>query len=321
MISWLIKTSFKQSLTPFRLALLACGVALFAGCRSPQKEPQPRGNQSNRTRQNDKRQNDKRQNGTRRNGAPGENTFDARTKTPAINLLLGNPSNAGRDADNYLVLRPQNAMSYNRSIGGPNWVAWHLDKSDLGTARRSEFMPDPLLPADMQIRPSDYRGAGYDRGHVCPSGDRTSSQAYNEGAFTMSNMLPQTPALNQHLWKTLETYERAQTKKNELYIVAGGVGSAGRIARGRVNVPQFCWKILLILPNGSNDLQRIDANTRVIAVLMPNRDTPEIAAGHWSQYLTNVARIEQLTGYKFFSALPANIQSALKQKTDTGRAF
>lgn len=160
------------------------------------------------------------------------------------NFLLGNPSNAGTDPNNFLVSRPQHVMSYNRAQGGPNWVSWHLDSSNLGTQRRGNFMPDPLLPPDMQIRPNDYRGSGYDRGHVCPSGDRTASKEDNDATFVMSNMLPQAAALNQQVWKDLEEYERYLTESNELYIIAGGNGSSEHIAGGKVNVLAVCWKIL-----------------------------------------------------------------------------
>ena len=35
------------------------------------------------------------------------------------NLLLGNPTSAAKDPDNYLLKRPQYTMSYNRARGGP----------------------------------------------------------------------------------------------------------------------------------------------------------------------------------------------------------
>ena len=104
-------------------------------------------------------------------------------------LLLGNPSSAlGQDeskpgkpnANNVLVERPQHALSYNAGAGGPNWVAWHVSLSDLGRVGRGTFRPDPLLPAQYQVRPNDYRGSGYDRGHLCPSADRTSSREAND---------------------------------------------------------------------------------------------------------------------------------------------
>ncbi|BCM89384.1 nuclease [Abditibacteriota bacterium] len=236
------------------------------------------------------------------------------------NLLLGNPSAAASDANNRLIERPQFALSYNKSNGGPNWVAWHLEQKDLGRVGRGAFAPDLLLPPDSQIRPNDYRGSGYDRGHQCPSGDRTSSRENNDATFVMSNMLPQAPALNQQVWAKLENYCRDQVRAgNELYIVCGGMGSQGRIG-DKINVPQACWKIIVVLPQGGNDLGRINEQTRVIAVSMPNQDTPEVGGARWNSFITNAAAIESATGYKFFSGLPDATRQALEQKTDSGRA-
>ena len=235
-------------------------------------------------------------------------------------LLLGNPSQAAGDENNYLLERSQHAMSYNRAMGEANWVAWHLQKSDLGTVRRGDFLPDPLLPAEWRILPTDYRGSGYDRGHVCPSGDRTANTTDNTATFVMSNMLPQAPALNQHVWNDLEIYERYLAARNEMYILAGGSGTVGQIANGKVNVPAVCWKIILVLPNGDGDLSRIDERTRVIAVSMPNRDRQEIADSKWSQWITSVSQLEKTTGYDFFAALPDDVEKVLEQKVDSGRA-
>ncbi|HEX8832958.1 MAG TPA: DNA/RNA non-specific endonuclease [Abditibacteriaceae bacterium] len=237
------------------------------------------------------------------------------------NLLFGNPSEAGREPNNYLVERPQHVMSYNKSNGGPNWVSWHLDKSDLGDIRRGTFRPDPLLPPDMQIRPSDYKNSGYDRGHVCPSGDRTRTKEDNTATFVMSNMLPQAAALNQQVWKDLEDYSRYLVGRgDELYVVAGGSGSAERIGNNKVNVPAVCWKIIVVLPEGNGDLRRINANTRVIAVSMPNREREEIADSKWAQWTTSVDQLEKTTGYDFLAALPDSIENALEKQVDSGRA-
>ena len=247
------------------------------------------------------------------------------TEQTRNNFLLGNPSRAMKSDDNYLVERPQHALSYNRSKGTANWVSWHLDKNDLGSVRRGTFSPDSLLPPEMQIRPTDYRGSGYDRGHICPSGDRTATKTDNTATFVMSNMLPQAAELNQHVWNDLEEYSRylvrqSGAKASELYIISGGSGTAGRIADGKINIPAVCWKIILVLPVGDNDLKRINAKTRVIAVAMPNRKRPEIALSKWPQWVTSVAKIEKTTGYDFLSALPDPIEKALAIKVDPGRA-
>jgi endonuclease G len=68
----------------------------------------------------------------------------------SVHLLLGNPSNAVADVakpDNYLMVKPQYALSYNRSKGTPNWVSWQLSSKWLGEAeRQNNFRPDPQLP-------------------------------------------------------------------------------------------------------------------------------------------------------------------------------
>lgn len=215
--------------------------------------------------------------------------------------------------------KPEFALSYNRANGGPNWVSWHLSDADRGRSGRSNtFRPDPDLPLDSQIRPTDYRGSG----HGCPSGGRTSDAQTNALTFYMSNMLPQAPDLNRQLWRKFEEPCRSQLRSgaNEAYIISGGTGSKARIGRGKINVPLSCWKIAVILPSGEDDLKRIDTQTRVVAVLMPNEDGPEIAGGKWNDYLTSVDEIEKLTDYDFLANLPKPLQDALEAKVDLGRA-
>ena len=116
-----------------------------------------------------------------------------------IHLTLGNPSDANTsDPNNYLIEKPEFALSYNCSTGTANWVSWQLNNSWLGnTERQEDFRPEPALPSGCyQVRPTDYRGSGFDRGHMTPSGDRTKSEPVNSATFVMSNMVPQTPANN-----------------------------------------------------------------------------------------------------------------------------
>jgi endonuclease G len=247
-----------------------------------------------------------------------------------VHILLGNPSDATTDAtnaDNYLVARSQFVLSYNRAKGDPNWVSWHVQRSDLGTVERTNnFRPDLLLPEPWRIRPSDYAGSIYDRGHLCPSGDRTSSVDDNAETFVMSNMLPQTGDLNRHVWESLESYCRDRVLKDgmELYIIAGGRGKKKKpIAQRKVTVPANCWKVIVMLPEGENDLQRIDKNTRVIAVDMPNKEG--IADEPWENYRTTVREIEEKASSRslrlnLLSSLSGEIQTALETRKDTGTA-
>ena len=155
------------------------------------------------------------------------------------NLVMGNPSDATADAagsaSNYLIARDQFALSYNNDERIPNWVSWHLDKSWIGsTGRAGSFHPDTALPAGFyQVQPADYSGTGFDRGHMCPSGDRTRTKADNDAVFVMSNMIPQAPDNNRKTWEGLESYCRTLAEAgDELYIISGPEGPGGTGARG-----------------------------------------------------------------------------------------
>ena len=261
-------------------------------------------------------------------------TFISLTVTAAANpqehLLLGNPSNATTDVNNpfnYLLNKSQYAVSYHRDRAIPNWVSWHLDSSWIGSAgRQNDFRPDTSLPAGWyQVLPTDYSGSGFDRGHNCPSGDRTRTVPDNSATFFMSNMMPQSPDNNQGPWEVLESYARTLAGQgNELYIVAGSVGSGGTgsnggitytLQSGKITVPAYTWKVILVLPNGDNDVSRVTTATRTIAVIMPN--VQGIRTDNWQKYLATVDQVESLTGYDFYSNVPVSIQNVIESKLDT----
>ncbi|MEC5143839.1 DNA/RNA non-specific endonuclease [Chitinophaga sp. 212800010-3] len=245
------------------------------------------------------------------------------------NMLLGNPSGATASVvmtTNYLMNREYYALSYNCEKGGPNWVSWHVSRRDLGNmSRANDFRPDADLPANWyQVTQTSYMGSGFDRGHNCPSGDRTATRAANEATFLMTNMIPQAPNHNQHLWKNLEEYTRELVMRgNEVYVIMGSYGSGGTGSKGiakqidhdNVNVPAHIWKILVVLPEGNNDLRRINKQTRIIAVNTPNSND---VSSRWNAYLTTIEEIEKVTRYKLLDKVPLEIRQELVRKIDAG---
>src|SRR6185369_16251671 len=114
----------------------------------------------------------------------------------ALQMQLGNPSNAAADTNNhnhYLIQRTVEAIDYSDNLGEPNWASWDLTASDVGTNSRStSFFTDTNLPANFyHVTSGDYTGSGYDRGHMCPSADRTDTDVDNDMVFFMSNIIPQ----------------------------------------------------------------------------------------------------------------------------------
>ncbi|ABX03786.1 DNA/RNA non-specific endonuclease [Herpetosiphon sp.] len=237
----------------------------------------------------------------------------------SLHLTLGNPSNAVADPlvpNNYLIERTQYALAYQRDAGIPAWVSWHLEVQDLGSTSRGDFAVDTSLPSGWyRVATSDYSGSGYDRGHMTPSGDRTSSRAANDQTFIMSNIIPQAPDNNQGPWNDLENDSRTWARAgNELYIISGGYGTKGTIASGRVLIPAVTWKVIVVLPVGNDDANRVAANTRVIGIWMPNDQG--IRSNAWEQYRVSVDYIESMTGYDFLSNVPTAIQAIVEAQVD-----
>lgn len=244
------------------------------------------------------------------------------------NLLLGNPSNALADIsseNNYLMVKSYYTLSYSRGRGTPNWVSWHVQSSDLGSvARTNDFRADSELPSGWyQVQNTSYSGSGFDRGHNCPSADRTANTTANSATFLMTNMMPQAPNNNQQTWANLENYTRDLVRAgNEVYVICGSYGQGGTgslggvtntIDNGHVTVPANIWKVVVVIPNGSNDLNRINGNTRVIAVNTPNRNDIDT---DWTQYKTTVRNIESATGYNLLSSLRPSLQDSLETRID-----
>jgi endonuclease G, mitochondrial len=248
-----------------------------------------------------------------------------------VHLTMGNPSgavNSTGQPNNYLMEKPEFALSYDRDLGRPNWVSWHLSDEWTGTLTRVDsFRPDPEVPADWyRVQSFDFAGSGFDRGHMTPNADRDkeTSIPINQATFLMSNMVAQAPDNNQGPWAALEGYLRTLLPAEELYIVAGGTGTGGvgsngivttALANGHVTVPAQTWKVALVLAkDGGDDRSRVSCSTRTIAVIMPNvqgiRDEP------WETFLTTVDAVEILTGYDFFSDLPEPIQRCIEAGTN-----
>jgi len=251
--------------------------------------------------------------------SPVNTTDTTQTPTPCFppadddNLFLGNPTNAERFVqfpNNYLLDHEYYIEGYSNERGTPLWVSWHLQSEDLGsTPRQNDFRIDYSLDPGVfyQVPPYAYSGSGFDRGHNCPSADRTSTVEANSSTFLMTNMSPQSPKLNQGPWAGLETYIRNTLvgSSREAFIVMGsygegGIGNLGTVTytinNGNVTVPEKFFKIAIIIPKGDVDFSRLDTSATVLAVNMPNNNglysTASGGQSAWRSYRTTIANIE-----------------------------
>jgi len=249
------------------------------------------------------------------------------------NLKMGNPSQAQADPsnkNNFLLDRDAFATSYNNEKGTPNWVSWRLAASDLGRNPREPFYADPDLPEGLRrVSPNEYTRSGFDRGHMCPHGDRTATPESSHATFAMTNIIPQSHDVNTMAWDALESYIRnlAKNQGKVCYIIDGpaGVGGTGKnglktkTPDGRVVVPESCWKVAMILDQdvaSARDLTP-DSAIRLIAVIMPNADGA--VTEDWVPFQTTVRQVEELTGFTFFGEVDPAIINPLKGQVDDAR--
>ncbi len=222
--------------------------------------------------------------------------------------------------------RGELVISYNPRLNAANWVAWHLDASDLGDAKRSGgFHIDRGLPSFVYAaRDEDYVRSGYDRGHLCPSADRTRSPEQNRTTFVLSNVHPQRHELNAGPWERLERYERelAQSGK-EVFLIAGGLFDAnppriGREAEAarRVAVPRASYKVLVALERGQRAAD-VRADSTVLAVSMPNE--ADLAGRSYQDFVLSVRELERLSGYDFNRRVPRDVQDVIETRSAAGQ--
>lgn len=208
------------------------------------------------------------------------------------------------------------ALSYNNALRHANWVSWELSNRWLGaTDRTDNFQPDAALPAGFtQVLPSDFAGSGFDRGHICPSADRTKNVTDNTETFLMTNMIPQAPDLNRNSWSNLEQYARSLAQSGyTLYITAGAYGTGGTGSKGAVstlasgvNVPERVYKV--ILATKKSEISSVGKEAIVIATDFPNDD--DITTGRdWVRFLTTPEEIEKNTDIQLFKSISPSVRS------------
>ena len=236
---------------------------------------------------------------------------------------LGLPSPATTSNWNdYLSVKSQYVISYNSARKVPNWVSWELNSSYLGNApRQDDYRTDSTLPSSMpQAKPSDYSGSGWDRGHMCPSADRTATTSANSQTFLLSQMLPQASNNNAGPWAKLEQYTRDLAENgNEVMVISGGVygtGSSAKTIGAGVSVPVSTWKVVVVLDGVADGPDDVTAGTRVIGVLVPNSDAKVSTGDSWQKYRVSVRSIEGATQLDFLSDVSQSVQDVVETRVD-----
>ena len=135
----------------------------------------------------------------------------------------------------------------------PLWSAEYLTeaRADADIGRHGNFRVDRKVPAGERSELADYSHSGFDRGHMVPSDDVDSRAAQAE-TFYLTNVVPQTEALNRGTWKSIEDLTRALAEEyGAVYVVTGPIFAAHyHTINGRVAVPTQTYKAIFVPATG-----------------------------------------------------------------------
>ncbi|XP_063833638.1 endonuclease G, mitochondrial [Ostrinia nubilalis] len=203
-------------------------------------------------------------------------------------------------------------LSYDRRNRVPNWVFEHLTKAhvarnDQVDRSKCDFTPDESIHPFFRSQNSDYKGSGFDRGHMAAAGNHRIAQRHVEQTFYLTNMAPQVgEGFNRHAWNKLEKHVRKLTKVyDNVYCCTGPLYLPRREADGKsyvryqvigantVAVPTHFYKVVVCeAPSGALDME---------AYVMPNQRIPDETPV--SAFMVPPETIERAAGLLFFDKI------------------
>lgn len=197
-------------------------------------------------------------------------------------------------------------IGWSASLRHPAWVAYHVvrDAKFEDSGKRPSFLVDKKVPRTP--KPDDYTRTGYDRGHMAPNHAILSRYGIAEQrkTFMMSNIAPQSAALNRGVWRDLEhrIAEFWTARYGEIWVVVGSIPSGTRATLNSidVDVPDSFFQVVMAQEG---------LDIRALAVLIPQ----DVGWNAWgARYILTIDELEQLTGYDFNPELPGFIQDPLE---------
>ncbi|NWH80880.1 NUCG Endonuclease, partial [Piaya cayana] len=201
--------------------------------------------------------------------------------------------------------RESYVMCYDPRARSALWVIEQLSPLGLSGASerdRCEFREDDSVHEYHRATNGDYRGSGFDRGHLAAAANHKWSQRAMQDTFYLSNIAPQNPHLNQHAWNNLEKYCRSLARSNKnVYVCTGPLflprmEADGKmyvkyqvIGKNNVAVPTHFFKVLI--------LEKESGEIELRSYVMPN--TPVDEKIPLERFLVPIESIERASGLLF----------------------
>jgi endonuclease G len=193
------------------------------------------------------------------------------------------------------------SLEFHEPLRIAEWVAYDVTRREIMQShveRTNDFREDPLLGQNSP-EDDDYKGSGYDRGHLAPAADMAYSADAMSESFYMSNMTPQHKGLNRGRWKSLETQVRKWAiERDSLWVVSGPVLRDGLASLpSGIAIPEYFYKAIY-------DPEPVPA---AIGYLFPN----EKCSQPLEAYAVSLDELEALTGMDLFPGLEERLEQTV----------
>ena len=236
------------------------------------------------------------------------------------------------DDSNSVIRHTAYTLAYNERHEQPQWVYYLLTREHAlaEMPRKDSFKADKSV-ATGSATPADYKGSGYDKGHLAPCADMRWDKTVMEECFLMSNMSPQSHGFNAGIWSRMEEQVRQWAiTYDSLHVITGPVlsqqlvviersiihckdtlcdtlrssdtlidnrGDYPTIGANQVSVPRYFFKVVYNA-----------RNMQALGFLVPHANTKESLKA----FAVPVELIEEATGINFFAPLPDDLEEALE---------
>ena len=225
--------------------------------------------------------------------------------------FAGLPVRTGEPAPNDIRLlnRGEFIVGWSDRLRHPVWCAYHVkSEASHSTDKRPGFTKDREVASSPS--PNDYKNSNYDRGHMAPN--HAIATRYGEKAqkqtFMMTNVAPQTPALNRGVWRDVEhrIADFWTSRYGEIWVVVGCISDGQeKIGQTGIDVPSAYYQVILAQEG---------MDVRALAVLLEqNSDWGEWAARN----IVTIDELEAMTGLDFNPEMPSFIQTPLEAELPT----
>ena len=238
--------------------------------------------------------------------------YEYDTEAPEGSVTFaGPPARVGDPAPNDIRVfsRGEFLIGWSERLHHPVWCAYHVKREARHPAdRRPSFTKDPTVPAAPS--PGDYTKSGYDRGHMEPN--YAIVTRYGEDTqkltFKMSNIAPQSPALNRGVWRDVEhrIADLWTARYGEIWVVVGCISRGGeKIGQTGIDVPTDYYQVIMAQEG---------MDVRALAVVIPQ----SVGWGAWAaRHIVSIDELEEMTGLDFNPELPGFIQTPLEAELPT----